>query len=855
VASIKGEKKMTNLKNRFVTMAFAILLVTLIATSGMFSLRVNAATLPPLTSSPTYAYMDVSPDPVGVGQAIFVSAWLIEFDPMTSVDNGAVWQGYQITVTKPDNTTEILGPYAASAAASISIYYIPTQLGTYKFFFSFPGQLVSSTSVGVNNYYQPSNATATITVQQQPITELPQTPLPASYWTRPIDWQNQLWYSISGNWFGNINQWNMTDVGASTGYGYNAYTKAPLSAHIMWSQPVGGAFGGQIGGINQNDLSNYYTGKSYEQFFNPPVVINGVLYYNKPTGIAPYYGTYAVDLRTGKQLFYMNITGGNSAAWGGITFGQVYTHHNPNEIGGVAYLWGVTGSTYSLYDATTGEWILNIVNATSGTMVMGPNGEILTYSIGAINQTTGWLSMWNSTQCLVAAGNKINDWEYRPLTGGTSLPWSAGLQFNVTVPIFSQVTPARVSIQFVDDGMILVVGSATIQNWEWEAGYSATTGANVWSVNRTIGMIQETSGIAQAQWGGAANGVYVEHNKEIGTYYGFSMLDGKQLWGPTAPDTNPWNPYARNGVSDGSAFYLQGPGQLRVFNVTTGTELWNFTAPSAGLQEASSTYLMEGVNSQTVGGGLVFTGTSNSHGDQLFRGGELYALNTTTGAVVWSIDDFYSQGHAGSNSLADGYLVAFNAYDNQLYCIGQGPSKTTISAPSVGVTTASPIVITGSVTDIAAGTQQDAVASNYPNGLPCVSDASQSQFMEAVYMQQQMPNNVTGVPVTFSVVDSNGNHYDIGTTTTNPSGTYGLTWTPPIPGDYAVTAAFDGTNSYYGSSATTYVHASDASTPTASPLPIAQPSYETYIALASIGTIAAIAIVGALILLAIKKRP
>jgi hypothetical protein len=841
-------------KNKIMAITVAILLITLMGTSFMVALPVKAA-LPSLTYSATYAFIDVSPNPVGIGQSAFVDAWLVEFNPLTSIDNGQVWQGFQVTVTKPDHTTEILGPYAASDAASIDVYYTVTQLGNYTFFFSFPGELISSASAGINNYYKGSNATTTINVQQQPINELPQTPLPTSYWTRPIDWQNQAWYSISGNWYGNINQWNMTDVGASTGYGYNAYTTAPLSAHIMWSQPDGGAFGGQIGGISENDLSNYYTGKSYEQFFNPPVVINGVLYYNKPSGIAPYYGTYAVDLRTGKQLYFMNITGGNSAAWGGILFGQVFTHHNPNEVGGVAYLWGVSGSTYSLYDATTGEWILNIVNATSGTMVQGPNSEILSYTIHVINQTTGWLSMWNSTKCLMAAGNTLNDWEYRPVTGGTSLPWSAGVQFNVTIPIFSQATPASVAIQFVDDGMIMVVGSLTIQNWEWEAGYSATTGANVWSVNRTIGMIQETSGVAQAQWGGAANGVYVEHNKEVGTYYGFSMLTGQHLWGPTIPETNPWNVYARNGVSDGSAFYLQGPGLLRAFNATNGNELWSFTAPSAGLEEASSTYLMEGVNSQTVGGGLVFTGTSNSHGDQLFRGGQLYAINTTTGQVVWSIDDFYSQGHAGSNSLADGYLVAFNAYDNQLYCIGQGPSKTTITAPNVGITTATPTTITGSVTDIAAGTQQDAVASNFPNGLPAVSDASQSQFMEAVYMQQPMPNNITGVPVTLSVVDSNGNQYNIGSTTTNPSGTYGLTWTPTIAGNYTVTATFGGTNSYYGSTATTYLYASAAS-PTASPQPVtAQPPTEMYIAAAAVAMIVAIAIVGALILIAVRKRP
>jgi hypothetical protein len=148
-----------------------------------------------------------------------------------------------------------------------------------------------------------------------------------------------------------------------------------------------------------------------------------------------------------------------------------------------------------------------------------------------------------------------------------------------------------------------------------------------------------------------------------------------------------------------------------------------------------------------------------------------------------------------------------------------GPSKTTVTAPGVSVTTATPVTITGTVTDISAGSQQNAVAANFPNGLPCVSDASMTQFMEAVYQQQPMPTNLAGVPVTISVTDSNHNSYVIGTATTDPyTGTYGLTWTPIITGNFTVTATFAGTGGYYGSSATTYFYASSPA-PTAPPYP------------------------------------
>ena len=84
--------------------------------------------------------------------------------------------------------------------------------------------------------------------------------------------------------------------------------------------------------------------------------------------------------------------------------------------------------------------------------------------------------------------------------------------------------------------------------------------------------------------------------------------------------------------------------------------------------------------------------------------------------------------------------------------------------------------------------------------------------MEAVYEQCPMPNNVTGVPITLSVVDSNNNFREIGTTTSTPSGTFDYTWTPDISGHFILYASFAGSNSYYPSSAQTAFYASEAAT-------------------------------------------
>jgi hypothetical protein len=237
----------------------------------------------------------------------------------------------------------------------------------------------------------------------------------------------------------------------------------------------------------------------------------------------------------------------------------------------------------------------------------------------------------------------------------------------------------------------------------------------------------------------------------------------------------------------------------------------------------------------------------------LFLGAQQLALNTTTGKLIWSIDAFDVDANP---ELAYGIMTTLNAYDNQIYAYGQGPSKTTVNAPDVGVTTFTPITISGTVADISAGSQQQAVAANFPNGLPCVSDASMSQFMEAVYMQQPMPNNVTGVPVTISVLDSNGNFRPIGTATTNANGFYSLKWTPDIAGNFTVTATFPGTNGYYGSTANAAFYASPVATAAPTATPTSGLASNSTLEYGIVAIIIVIIIIGAVLaLLVTRKHP
>jgi outer membrane protein assembly factor BamB len=249
--------------------------------------------------------------------------------------------------------------------------------------------------------------------------------------------------------------------------------------------------------------------------------------------------------------------------------------------------------------------------------------------------------------------------------------------------------------------------------------------------------------------------------------------------------------------------------------------------------------------------GKIYVRAGHDYTAPVFKGAKLYCINATTGQEIFETLSFNV---AGGPALADGYLVWDNGYDNQIYSYGKGPSKTTVSAPQIGVTTETPVTIIGTVTDISFGSQQNAVAANFPNGLPCVSDASMSQFMESVYQQQPVPHNMTGVPVTLSVVDANGNNRIIGTTTSDAYGTYSLTWTPDITGNYSLTATFAGSGGYYPSSASTAFYASNPAptqAPTAAP---ATSVADTYFVPAIAGLFVLIIIVLALVALSMLRK-
>jgi hypothetical protein len=352
---------------------------------------------------------------------------------------------------------------------------------------------------------------------------------------------------------------------------------------------------------------------------------------------------------------------------------------------------------------------------------------------------------------------------------------------------------------------------------------------------------------------------------------GYSLATGQKLWGPVGNQVA-FNYYSTTGYFSGGPtgngltvaygkLYCSGfAGLIYCYDLTNGDLLWTYGNGGEGNSTSSGSVYPGNYPTSiyAVAQGILYTiTTEHTVQTPIYKGALTRAINATTGKEIWTLSAYTGSWNCPTAAIADGFTTFFNGYDNQIYVVGRGPSATTVTAPDIGVTTATPITITGTVLDICAGTKQPEQAADFPYGVPCASDASMSAWMSYVYQQQPEPTNFTGVPVTLTETDVNHNTYVIGTTTTNDMGVYGFVWTPPIPGNYTIVATFAGSAGYYGSSASTYIYASPAAptpAPTATPLT----------GLASTGTVelgvAALAIViivcvAVLAVLMLRRRP
>ena len=890
---------MKKIQNKIVAITITILFV--LSMTASITIMPSASAHSPPWIEHSFAYVGVEPNPAGVGQLVDVCMWVDNPFPGADLSNNIRRVNYTLTINAPDGKVLTQHWDALTDPTGVQFYqFVPDQIGNYTFVFNYGGQpyswnstntpgLSAANSAYYGDIFLPNNCTQILRVQQTPVpTEINSYPLPTEYWTYPIEGQNIYWYTIASNWLGAP---YILGAGLARPGSYQPDGSAPNSAHIMWTKPI--QFGGIVGGNNTAvPGENWYSGLSYNPRFPNPLVIQGILYYQEPYGNTGTGGPYnAVDLKTGQLLWSINASATGTSLV--PSFGYVYSFENPNQHGVLpnGLLIASTsvsgqGTVWRGYDPRTGVLTpMNVTNVPSGSAVAGPSGEYLKYALTNYGNSTNpnyYLSQWNSSDVF---GNIFNlasnypsgwysgtenaslpsayDWNVSVNLGGSPTGWNIGGWGRGNVPLVS-VGNIALMIQGTFGGHInandatvafdpanitaISLNPATLGKKLWTQSYPQAPG----NVSRFLNSWDPTTG------------VFIFSDKETFANWGYSLSTGQYLWGPVSPppsDFLQWlyfiqgNQFAVNGY-----LYVIGAysGVMYAFNDSTGIIDWSYGNGGEGNTTSSGATTPYGhYPVYLVGiadGKMYIVGDEHSPNNPMYKGSQLICLNASTGEEIWTISGWGNQMNGDTSAIASGYLAFVNAYDEQIYSFGQGPTKLSVTAPQTAIELGKSLVVSGRVTDISAGTTQNEQAARFPNGVPVVSEASMKDWMQYVYMQKPKPTNVTGVLVTLNAVDSNGNYRQIGTTTSDSSGNFGYTWKPDISGQYTVIATFVGSPSYYGSSDTTYF-AVDPTTPTAAPTAApAQSAVDLYFVPAIVGIIIAIIIVGAAILLAVRKH-
>jgi outer membrane protein assembly factor BamB len=337
------------------------------------------------------------------------------------------------------------------------------------------------------------------------------------------------------------------------------------------------------------------------------------------------------------------------------------------------------------------------------------------------------------------------------------------------------------------------------------------------------------------------DGIFAIWASETKQWHGYDINSGNALW-VTEPQ-GAWDMTVSTvgNIAYGKLFSCGYAGILYAYDVKTGKTAWTYAAKDPTYLESKwgGNYILEHL---IIADGkiYVFSG-EHSPDNPPERGAPLLCIDVNTGQLLWQIP-FYLSHWARNPALADGIIVYLNVYDNQMYAIGKGESATTVSAPQTVVPAGTGVMITGTVTDQSAGAK----------ATPAIGDAYMDAWMEYLYMQYPIPSNAQGVPVKLTAVDSNGASIDIGTVTSDMSGTFKKMWTPPAEGEYTIIATFEGSGAYAGSYGETAIGVSAAQAATSGTEEA--PAYSATDIVIIVAVVVAI-LIGIVNLLALRKRP
>jgi hypothetical protein len=346
----------------------------------------------------------------------------------------------------------------------------------------------------------------------------------------------------------------------------------------------------------------------------------------------------------------------------------------------------------------------------------------------------------------------------------------------------------------------------------WETTFTPPRASLDYPNNTYSGGVNQGQSFPLA-WTGVSvpDGVFVFTEPTTGKVWVYSLDTGQQLW---ETEVIPQFYYYEHfvAINQGKVYTHGLSGEFAAYNATTGEFLWNWTAPSVGYLETPYPYTPLRLAFFVDGKAYFHSIEGAGLNTPIRRDSKLYCVDTETGEMLWALSAHPGLGGSTVPIISDGRIIYLDNHDNQIYCLGKGPSGTTVTAPDTTVPLGEEVLIKGSVTDQTDSGRYTVTGSlDFTlKGTPAISDESMDEWMEYMFHQRPKPKDAKGVEVVITTMDPNGNTYELGRTTSDINGEFCCVVEPPVPGKYQIIATFEGSASYGSSSATAYLNVGEA---------------------------------------------
>ncbi|MCW4018368.1 MAG: hypothetical protein NWF00_06790 [Candidatus Bathyarchaeota archaeon] len=144
----------------------------------------------PAWTIPTWCYVAVTNNPIGIDQQMDIVFWLNAYPPTANGAYGDRWT-FNVEVTKPDGSTTTIGPLTSDPVGTGYAHFTPDQIGEYTVVAKFAGATITgepfppdwtpfsfgSDSIG-DIYEASASDPVKFTTQQEKVSQWQEPPLP-----------------------------------------------------------------------------------------------------------------------------------------------------------------------------------------------------------------------------------------------------------------------------------------------------------------------------------------------------------------------------------------------------------------------------------------------------------------------------------------------------------------------------------------------------------------------------------------------------------------------------------------------------------------------------------------------------